>query len=45
MKFGVGNAGFGEVGGAFTVLIREGRRLSANLVLGAVGIIPACGGV
>jgi len=45
MKFRVGDAEFGEVGGVFTVLIREGRRLSADLVLGAVGIILACGGV
>ena len=38
MKFRVGGAEFGEVRGVCTVLLREGRRLSADLVVGAVGV-------
>ena len=41
MKSRVGGVEFGEVGGVCTVLLHDGRRLSADLVMGADGINSA----
>ena len=38
MNSRVGGVEFGEVSGVCTVILRDGRSLSADLVVGAVGI-------